>query len=68
MVCDIKTGGRGLDEFMFSLAGGPFCERKSHLEATLVKHSEVALLWFGGLLRADAGLLRRPAGPLTGSC
>lgn len=53
---------------MFSLAAGPFCERKSHLEATLVKHSEVALLWFGGLLRADAGLLRRPAGPLTGSC
>ena len=52
---------------MFSLAGRAFCERKSHLEAALVKHSEVVLLWFGGLLRADVGLLRRPAEPLTGS-
>ena len=48
---------------LFSLAGGAFCERKSHLEAALVKHSEVVLLWFGGLLRADAGMLRRPAEP-----
>lgn len=52
---------------MFSLAGGPFCERKSHLASIGETFRSGAALVLG-VTEADAGLLRRPAGPLTGSC